>query len=344
MSFRTIKGHQRQLGVLTKAVKSRTVPHAYLFTGISGIGKMLVARTLAKALNCTVRDDDCCDACTSCAMINVETHPDVQVISPDGEHIKITQIRAMQEQLHYARLYGRYRLVLLDAADTMSLQSANCLLKTIEEPPPDTVIILATTLPYQLPATIRSRCQRIAFQPLSPQLIEEAVQESLGSQKNPRSRLAAALAGGSLGKALRWMETDALTRRQQLLGLMVRPHHPDLTAILDYADEAGEDREALIELLDFLRLWFRDLMIAKETGGFHRLINLDLIDEARSAAERLSWSYLFTTAERISEVQSALKGTVNPRIALEHFLFMTAETPACTHTPSSSKQRTAFIM
>jgi DNA polymerase-3 subunit delta' len=234
--------------------------------------------------------------------------------------------------------------VLLDGADTMNLQSANCLLKTIEEPPPHTVIILSTTLPYQIPATIRSRCQRIAFQPLSPHLIEEALQESLGAEKTPVCRLVANLASGSLGKALHWIEADVLTRRQRLLALIARPHPPDLTAILDYAEELGEDREALIELLDFVRLWLRDLMIAKETGVAHELMNIDLIDETLAAAARLNWSYLFDNAELISEVQSALKGAVNPRIALERMLLTAAAAPVHTTPPDSLNHRTAFTM
>ena len=325
-------------------MKGNTVAHAYLFTGIPGIGKMTVALSLAKALNCTVSRDDCCDACTSCTMINRGTHPDIQVIRPDGDHIKITQIRAMQEQLLYTRFYGTYRLVLFDGADTMNLHSANCLLKTIEEPPPHTVIILSTALPYQIPATIRSRCQRIAFQPLSPHLIEEVLQESLGSENTAACRLASTLAGGSLGKALRWIEADALTWRQRLLALIALPHPPDLTAILEYADELGDDREALIELLDFVRLWLRDLMIAKETGVAHELMNIDLIDETLAAAARLNWSYLFDNAELISEVQSALKGAVNPRIALERILLTAAASPLHTAPPDSHNHRTAFTM
>ena len=344
MSFHSIKGHQRQIRVLTNALKGKTVAHAYLFTGIPGIGKMTVAQSLAKALNCTVGREDCCDACTSCTMISLGTHPDIQVIGPEGDHIKITQIRAMQEQLLYTRFYGTYRLVLLDGAHTMNIQSANCLLKTIEEPPPHTVIVLSTALPYQIPATIRSRCQRIAFQPLSPRLIEVALQESLGSENNAACRLASTLASGSLGKALRWIETDVLTRRQGLLALIARPHPPDLTAIIDYADELGEDREALIELLDFVRLWLRDLMIAKETGMADELINIDLIDETLAAAARLNWSYLFRNVELISEVQSALKGAVNPRIALERMLLTATAAPVYTPLPNPHNHRTAFTM
>lgn len=340
MSFNSIKGHQHQIRILTSALNGGTVAHAYLFTGLAGIGKMSVARTFAKVLNCTLGGEDCCDACTSCTMIDRGTHPDIQEIRPDGEQIKIAQIRSMQERLLYTRLHGTYRSVLLDGADAMNPQSANCLLKTIEEPPPQTVIILSTALPYRIPATIRSRCQRISFQPLASHLIEEVLQDAPGGGKPALVSLASSLAGGSLGRALRFMETDVLTRRQQLLALLARSHAPDLTALLDYADEAGEDRETLLELLDFFRLWIRDLMVAKESGRAHGLINTDCIDEILAAAPRLSWSHLLQQGELVADVQSALKGAVNPRIALERMLFTARAAISYDAPPNPSPGRT----
>ena len=328
MAFGSIKGHAQQITMLRSTIQRGTVAHAYLFTGIPGIGKMTVAHGLAKALNCSSGlEADFCDDCSSCVMISGGTHPDVQVIQPDGDFIKITQIRTMQERLLYARFYERYRVVLIDRAETMNLQSANCLLKTIEEPPGNTVIILITPLPYQIPATIRSRCQRVAFQPLPSNQIEESLREMLGADSSGTYRLAAGMAGGSLGRALRWQETGMFARRQQLLALLSGPNPPRLNALLDCADELGEDRSELLELLDLLRLWIRDVMIAGETGAEADILNIDLAGEVMAAARRLSLPHLFRQEMLIAEVQAALKGPANPRLAMERLLLALALAP-----------------
>jgi DNA polymerase-3 subunit delta' len=321
MPFDSIKGHTQQIRLLRSAVKRGTVAHAYLFTGIPGIGKMTAARSLAKALNCSAgREADFCDACASCVMINGDTHPDLQVIKPDGDFIKITQIRTMQDQLLYARFLDRYRLVLIDHAEAMNLQSANCLLKTIEEPPGNTVIILLTPLPYQIPATIRSRCQRVAFHPLLARQIEESLQEMLGPDASATHLLASRLAGGSLGRALRWQESGILEQRKRLLALLAGPSRSLVNAIFDFADELGEGRGELLELLDLLRLWIRDVMIAKESGTTVELLNIDLAFEAMTASRQLSWPRLFQQDMLIAEVQAALKGPVNPKLAMEQLM------------------------
>jgi DNA polymerase-3 subunit delta' len=328
MPFDSIKGHVRQIRLLRSAVRRGTVAHAYLFTGIPGIGKMTVARSLAKTLNCSAGGDaDFCDACPSCVMINGGTHPDVQSIEPDGDFIKITQIRTMQDRMLYTRFLDRYRLVLLDHAEAMNLQSANCLLKTLEEPPGNTVIILLTPLPYRIPATIRSRCQRVAFHPLSSRQIEESLRELRGPDAGDTCLLASRLAGGSLGRALRWQESGMLKQRQRLLSLIARPEPSLLNAVFDVADELGEDRKCLLELLDLLRLWIRDVMIAKDGGAPVELLNTDLADEAMSMAGSISWPQLFQQDLLVAEVHAALQGPVNPKLAMEHLMLTLTPAP-----------------
>jgi DNA polymerase-3 subunit delta' len=323
MPFGAIKGHAQQVRLLRSAVRRGTVAHAYLFTGIPGIGKMTVARSLAKALNCSAGlDADFCDACTSCVMISGGTHPDVQSIEPDGDFIKISQIRTMQDRMLYTRFLDRYRLVLIDRAEAMNLQSSNCLLKTLEEPPVNTVLILLTPLPYRIPATIRSRCQRVAFHPLPSRLIEASLQELRGTDDPGTGQLASRLAGGSLGRALRWQESGMLQQRRRLLALIAGTERSLLNAIFDFAEELGEDRACLLELLDLLRLWIRDVMMAKDAGTSAGLINSDLAGEAMAMSRSLSWPRLFQQDLLVADVQAALQGPVNPKLAMEHLMLM----------------------
>ncbi len=328
MPFDSIKGHPQQIRLLKNAVQRGTVAHAYLFTGIPGIGKMSVARSLAKALTCSSGSKaDFCDACTSCLMINGETHPDLHIIEPDGDFIKISQVRTMQDRLLYTHFLDRYRLVLIDRAEAMNLQSANCLLKTLEEPPENTVIILLTSFPYRIPATIRSRCQRVVFHPLPSRMIEEMLQELRGPTASDVYRLSSRLAGGSLGRALRWQESGILQQRKRLLALVAGSAHSLLNAIFDFADELGEDREALRELLDLLRMWIRDVMIAKGGGATADLLNIDCADRAMHMARTLSWPRLFQQDLLVADAQSALQGPANPKLAMEQLLLMLSPTP-----------------
>jgi DNA polymerase-3 subunit delta' len=321
MSFKTIKGQDRQIGTLVNALKGETLAHAYLFTGIPGIGKTTAAFALAKALHCKDKRDDFCDVCVSCKKITHGTHPDIVAIEPEGDSIKINQIRKMQEQVSYTSYEGHHKIVLIDKAERMNIQSSNCLLKTLEEPPPHTVLILLTSVPYQLPSTVRSRCQRVMFQPLPEALIEEALQEKCGGEEGEKIQLIVSLAGGSLGKALRWMESGLLQERKELLETLSLLHTCSPTALFKCAELLGEDKEVVREKLDVIRWWLRDLLLLKATSQANHIINKDLTREACAAASRLSWFNIFEKAQMINEVQTAVHSNVNVRLAMETMLF-----------------------
>ena len=316
MSFKKIKGQNRQIEILINAIKRGTVAHAYLFTGIPGIGKRTTATAMAKALNCKITDGDFCDRCIACKKIEHHTHPDIFWIEPEGDYIKVNQIRRMQDQIRYTLYEGKYKVVIFDNVERMNLQSSNCLLKTLEEPPPHTVLILLTSAPYQLLSTIRSRCQRVMFQPLPTELIIEVLREKQG-EKTGELELIASLAGGSLGRALRWTEKGVLKERKELLKKINLLSKDCVTDIFDLAESLGEDKEALRENLDLLRLWLRDLLILKETDQPTYLVNEDLKNELSNMAYRLSCSNIFEKVQIVNEAQLALQGNVNPRLAME---------------------------
>jgi len=319
MSFKKIRGQDRQIEILISAIKRRNVSHAYLFTGIPGIGKKTTATAMAKALNCDINNGDFCGSCISCRKIEHRNHPDILWIEPEGDYIKIDQIRRMQEQIKYKPYEGKSKVVITDRAEKMNLQSSNCLLKTLEEPPPHTVLILLTTAPFKVLPTMRSRCQRVMFQPLSAELIVELLREKQGGESG-ELKLIASLAGGSIGKAIQWMERGVLKERKKLLDKINYLNRGYITEILDLAESLGEDKETLMENLDLLRLWFRDLLIFKETAQSKHLINRDLKSEVSKIAYQLSLPALFEKVQTLNEVQLALQGNVNPKIAMETML------------------------
>jgi DNA polymerase-3 subunit delta' len=319
MSFKRIKGQDRQIDILINAIKRGTVAHAYLFTGIPGIGKGTTATAMAKALNCKANNGDFCDGCISCKKIEHRTHPDIFWIEPEGDYIKIDQIRRMQEQIKYTLYEGKKKVVILDKAERMNPQSSNCLLKTLEEPPPYTILILLTSTPYQLLPTIRSRCQIVMFQPLSEELTAGMLREKYG-EETEELELTASLAAGSLGKAMQWMESSTLKKRKELLEKVNLLNKGSVTEIFDLAESLSKDKETIMEKLDFFRLWLRDLLTFKETDQLNYLINGDLKDEIKSTACRLSHSNLFEKLHIVNEAELALQSNVNPKLAMETML------------------------
>ncbi len=190
MGFDGIIGHQRPIRLLKKAILIDHLPQAYLFLGAEGVGKRLTALTLAKALNCEEAKEDCCETCLSCRKIEGLNHPDVTVIRPEGQFIRIDSIRQLQRSLNYRPYEGKKRVCILDGADRMKTEGANALLKTLEEPPPDTLLILLATQRDSLLPTIVSRCQQMRFTPLPIGQMIEALAQRLSVEKGEAKTLA----------------------------------------------------------------------------------------------------------------------------------------------------------
>ena len=139
-----------------------------MLSGDSGIGKKLAALNYAKALNCqTPVDSDACDRCISCAKIDKEIHPDVTTLLPENDELKIETIRRAEEILSLRPYEGKKKVLIVDDADKMNISAANAFLKTLEEPPDNSIIVLVSASPDRLPDTIRSRCMHVRFRPLS---------------------------------------------------------------------------------------------------------------------------------------------------------------------------------
>ena len=164
--FENIIGNNHVKESLIKAVNSNSVSHSYLFTGKSGIGKKLFAKELAKKVMCLGKDD-----CESCIKFDANSNPDFQIIIPDGKAIKINQIRNLQSKIIEKPIISNKKVYIIDNADTMTEESQNCLLKTLEEPPEYAMIILTTSNENRILQTIKSRCIIIKFEELTGEQI-----------------------------------------------------------------------------------------------------------------------------------------------------------------------------
>src|SRR5687767_6616242 len=216
-NMRSFLGNPRVVQILQRALAQDRLPHALIFAGPAGIGKRALAVLLAQRLNCfNPQGEDACGLCPSCQKILAFSHPDVRIVTPDGAFIKIEQIRALIGEIAFQPFEGKYRVVILDPADQMRPETANSLLKTLEEPVSRTFLILITTKPYSLLVTIRSRCRMLQLGRIPQEQIEEYLVAKEGRSKE-EARLAANFSDGSLAAALSFDANELSRQRQQAL-------------------------------------------------------------------------------------------------------------------------------
>jgi DNA polymerase-3 subunit delta' len=212
MGLRDVIGQHKAIRILLGTLRRERVPSSLLFTGDSGIGKKLTALNYAKALNCLDPvDHDACNRCISCRKIDGAIHPDVHVFVPDDDEIKIEMIRRAEEILSLTPLEGRRKVLIIDNAECMNTNAANAFLKTLEEPDEHSIIILVTSNAEGMLDTIRSRCMRVPFIPLS----QEDFMKVLAGQGAPQD--AAACAGLAMGRPGMEITQDLASERKWFL-------------------------------------------------------------------------------------------------------------------------------
>jgi DNA polymerase-3 subunit delta' len=338
MHFNNIIGHDLQKNLLRRAVAEERVSHSYLFYGMDGVGKRLVALGFAKILNCltpvsnrdAISNNAGCD-CNSCRKIDKGIHPDVFVIEYKGlRDIKVDQIREdVEERLYFKPFEGRYKVAIVDEADRMSHSAQNAFLKTLEEPPDESIVILLTSSPQSLLPTIRSRCQSLQFEGIPIEFIvgELKTRRGLSSEE---STMIAFLSEGSLGRALN-LDDEMLSGRNELITRLSQVETDSASSVLGVVESilrgsSNDDNERLKTYLEFILLWLRDLINVKIGLDEDLLINKDLISVSREYASRYSLEKILEKLTFVEQVSnSILRLNSNRQIALENLVLKMAE-------------------
>ncbi len=317
MLCNVVFGQQQATDLLLAAVRSGRLAHAYLFTGIEGIGKFTAAVALAKALNCRERADDFCANCTACRKIEKRLHPDCFFIEPDKNVIKIEQVREMQKKIIFKPLEGNKKVVIIDQAEKLNLHAANCLLKTLEEPPDDTVLILIAQSGAPLLPTIRSRCQIIRFAPLSTAVISAILRN-----KATRADIdfVAALSQGSMKRALALLETGFLAKRREMVRLLVAGSTGCGAPLLHLAKRIADDQQDLPHLLEFLHTWYRDLFLLLNGFPEETLYNRDLYGEMQEVLLKTTREHILNGFKKLQWINAHRTININYTLALESML------------------------
>ncbi len=318
-------GNARVVEILRRAVELDRLPHALIFAGSSGVGKRTLALLLAQLLNCESPSGKlACGKCASCQKIAQGFHPDVRLIEPDGAFIKIEQIRNMIGEIAYQPFEAKYRVVILDPAEQLKIEAANCMLKTLEEPPSRTIIILVTSNPYTLLTTIQSRSRLLQFTGISQDGIETHLIRQAGWSPGD-AHLAAALSRGSLGNALAFEPGSYLPVRAQALGfvslLLSRGSFSDASRL---AASAVKDKEAFPVWVEAALTVLQDLFYARTAPD--RVGQQDILGDLRTLADHTPAGAVTSAVRAFERLRRGLRHNVNRQIALEAlFLSETAK-------------------
>ena len=319
-----IVGHEHAINTLRRALVAQRVRHAYLFTGPEHIGKALLAQRFAQTLLCTGGGDahnapqNPCNTCLSCRKVMHGNHPDVHYISrsTDKQFILIEQVRALHADAARKTLEGRRNIFIIQGMHEMNVQAANCLLKTLEEPEPDVVLLLTVPDPGSLLPTILSRVQQVPMQLLTTKQIKFALEDRWRVEPDEAS-LIAALAAGRMGWAVQAVEDeDMLAERQAQLETLAKLSTAGKVQRFDVAQRLSAESDKLHGILELWLLWWRDMVLAAN-NCLDLIVNVDMQGVIQNQAAKVGAAESQRMVRAILGTMEALDQNVNARVALE---------------------------
>lgn len=311
MPFAGIAGHANAILSIKRILNSGRVAHAYLFSGPEGVGKKKVATAFVEALFCASREG--CGACISCRKIASGNHPDIHTLEPDGQFIKVDQVRALQKDLAFRPYEAPRKACIIDGADRFNQSSGNSLLKTLEEPPGNALIILlASTLDAVLP-TIRSRCQQISFSGVPVDEISGYL-ESTGIDHDS-ARVAASLADGSIAKAVSLCSEELMAERADVIARACSLSGRNMNDLFSFGEMFDKDREKTLKSLEILTSFWRDMLHL--ASGSCAVVNSDLSALLERETCRRSTEALLRGLESLGKTRQAILRNANVRLAMD---------------------------
>lgn len=300
MYFENIKGQEFAKKYMINSIKRDKINHAYMFEGIEGIGKETFAKELAKILLETT---------------NLENSPDCITVKPDGNSIKIAQIRNLQSDI-VIKPHKDYKIYIIDRAEKMTIEGQNALLKTLEEPPEYAIIILVTNNKESLLPTIRSRCEVIKFTPIPfvevrNYLISQGVEEN-------RANLLSSFSRGSMKKALELSSSnDFYEMKESVQHYIETILSKNMVEILDMPSEMEKYKSESITVLDMMINYFRDIMICKEHVDKNMIINADKIVFIQNMSSKITYSQVSKIIDIIEDTKIKIKGNCNFNVSIQ---------------------------
>jgi len=298
---------EKVINFLFNSFRENRISHAYIFLGPEGVGKSFTAKYFAQILNCTNKENPPCFECSNCIKIENDNHPDVHWIRPEegSQGIKIETIRELQEKISLKPYEAKFKVFIIEKADSLLEDASNCLLKTLEEPPGESVLILLAEEIEKFLPTIVSRCQIVRFSLLKKKMIENFLRENYSLDEEKIS-FYSKFAEGSLGRAISFVESDFLEKRNFILEKILEKKEFD-------NDLWWKEKEVFLEILNILSGIFRDALF-KKLSLDELILNIDQRDLISQIAFSHSLEELYNFIEKINFYYNLIQQNVNLRL------------------------------
>ena len=246
-----IIGNETNKNILINTIKTNQVSHSYIFSGIEGIGKKIIAKQFAKMILCKDQQENCKE-CKSCIEFLTNNNPDFYLLESesDSKNIKIEQIREIQRKIQEKPIISNKKVYIIDNADTMTVEAQNCLLKTLEEPPEYIVIILISSNENNFLSTIKSRCAKLYFQPISNENIKRYLDQNYPGENLNEDIIE--MYQGSIGKAITLKDKKLLY--EKIKKIIEEIKHRDLIEIIQMSEEIYESKEEIYNILEYINI------------------------------------------------------------------------------------------
>ena len=277
--FDNIVGNERAKDILRKAVELNKTSHSYMFVGISGIGKSLIAKEFAKMILC-IDENKYCNKCKSCIEFDSNNNPDFIFIKPENGSIKIDQIRNMQKEVSEKPIISNNKVCIINDADLMTIEAQNCLLKTLEEPPTYMTIILVGSNESNFLPTIKSRCTIMYFERIKDEEIKKYLAENYKGENITPNLID--IADGSIGKTVSLK--DKAETYENIYKFIENLENYDIIQILKNVEEIYKSKEEIFEILDYI-----NVLLIKQAKTNYRYANcIEIVEETKKRIKQNS--------------------------------------------------------
>jgi DNA polymerase-3 subunit delta' len=320
MQFDNTAGQDRIKDYLTNSVKKDNLTHGYIFEGPSNIGKLEMAKTFAQLILCRNSNTKPCEKCGSCIKANTDNHPDIHILKLDESSIKRKNIDEIHQAVYMKPYESSKKIFIIDEAHKMTPQASNTFLKTLEEPPEDTIIILLTISRDLLLDTITSRCKVIEFDKISKKEIINKLKDKYGLS-DQEAEITAGYSKGNLYKAFKIHEGEdkILEYREKVAEIIDGIFEKGKTEIYEHEKYFNDNKENIDEIVDVFMIWFRDVLFVKEDIS-DMIVNTDKLELLKKHSKGKNSIKISQLQDDFQETYDDFNRNVNYNLIIENML------------------------
>lgn len=326
MDLKNIVGQEEITESIKQGILNDRIAHAYILSGPSGIGKKTLTGAFSALLLCEENGVEICGECKPCILNKNFTNPDYYIIEDDGSNsISVDAVRELMKDTAIRPLYSPKKVYVIESGEKMTVQAQNCLLKTLEEPPPYTIIIIITSNYESLLETIKSRCVHYSLKKNTPAQVKEFLREMCLCEEDDIDFIVS-YSNGIIGKAIELAQSKEFSQfRNKLIEIVLELNNSGLVEVFNIYKYFEENKNHIDQLLDVMTLYYRDFLIGKKCRDENILINSDKKDIILSNAAKFSTDKIYQNIKVIEKTRRNLRHNANYQLAIEVMLMKLQE-------------------